>query len=529
MLHLPRLFLAPEPLLFLILQAIPSFAQPDQLVINQSLPLDTVNLPITTFSLPQSSTSQLTISVALCDTVPLDSNGNNARFFATNNSAVNDPGPNSTESDVYEITLGDNGMGNVTLLGNSGGTFSVSTGSSEQRIEVGVSDTGDPLQEYLPTLPLLGDTTSNQALLFSPPFSPMTLEEPKFPNFTLPDANLSAPDSPTQLPNFTLLIGPTGSFPEFNFTTNTFTDGSPVTACSLNNRANFTINTNNNPENVQSSLVLRDQNGWRTQWLVSGLEPLTNYTAFVLQDNVKISGPVNFKTKSAIFSCPLVHSLPYCPLVSYAVALSPPPSGTVSYDASTLPQSISDPLISYLSNFTTSLLTFACGRDWYSPIVGCTDCQEAYRTWICAVQLPRCGESVAESTSSVVVPVDSVRRKRWSFWKRDGSEQTILVTPALAEQNSTATVRNSPLPPFSSNWTQLLPCLETCNAVERACPPFLQFKCPVPRFNAGDSYGVGYIDGDKDDPGGEWLQRGGKTGNAQDRWGNVWCNGPGLS
>ena len=139
---LRRLFLAPEPLLLLIVQAITSFAQPNLLVINQSLPLDTLNLPSSTFALPQSPNSQLTISVALCDAAPLDSNANNARFFATNNSAVNDPGPDSTESDVYEITLGSDGIGNITLLGNVGGVFSVSVGGSQQRFEVGVSDAG---------------------------------------------------------------------------------------------------------------------------------------------------------------------------------------------------------------------------------------------------------------------------------------------------------------------------------------------------------------------------------------------------
>ena len=215
--------------------------------------------------------------------------------------------------------------------------------------------------------------------------------------------------------------------------------------------------------------------------------------------------------------------------MSYAVALPPPPPGSDSYDASNFPSSISDPLISYLSNFSSSLLTFACGRDWYSPIVGCTDCQEAYRTWLCTVQIPRCGESPPESSSGAGISAGSNRRKRWEFWKRDDSEQTVFVTPALVQQNGSSPVRTSSLPTLSSNWMQLLPCLETCNAVERACPPFLQFKCPIPRFNADESYGVGYIDGDQDDPGGDWVEHGGTTGAAQDRWGNVWCNGPGLS
>jgi calcium channel MID1 len=65
----------------------------------------------------------------------------------------------------------------------------------------------------------------------------------------------------------------------------------------------------------------------------------------------------------------------------------------------------------------------------------------------------------------------------------------------------------------------LLPCLETCTAADRACPNFLGFKCPVVQFNAAASYGVGYVDSVNN------VEGGGVTGVAQDRWGNIWCNG----
>lgn len=208
-----------------------------------------------------------------------------------------------------------------------------------------------------------------------------------------------------------------------------------------------------------------------------------------------------------------------------------------------MPTNVSEPLLSYMTNFTQSLLTFACGRDWYSPLMTCADCQLAYRTWLCSVQLPRCGESpttssTTTSTSSTATATQKKKkRKRSYFWRRDENAQTVLSTsslsPSLKAQNSSDpdNSRNANLPALTSNegnWTELLPCLETCNAVERACPNFLGIACPVPRFNAYQSYGVGFIDGDAKDPGGTWLQKGGKTGVAQDRWGNVWCNGPGL-
>ncbi|KAH8113052.1 stretch-activated cation channel Mid1 [Phellopilus nigrolimitatus] len=520
MFQLSRLLLFPESLIFLVLYATAAFAQPQPLALNQSLLLSSSSLSSSTFSLPKSSTSLLTVSVALCDAPANNNDG--PRFFVTNNTAVSDPGPDSSESDVFEIVLGGNGIGNFTMdVPNGGGVFAVDVEGAARIFEVGVTDSG-PLHEQLISLPLLGDTTANQALLFSPSFDVPSPDMPTYPNFTLPIANLTSPTPPNQFPNFTLLVGPIGAFPEFDFIANIFKDGLPVTACALQNLTNLVVNSGSFG-NVKDSLVFRGADGWRTQWLVQGLQPLTNYTVYVIQDGVKVSGPINFVTKSASFDCPLVHSLPYCPLTSYAVPLPEPPFGIDSYDASSLPDGISGPLLSYMTNFTTSLLTFACGRDWYSPLVDCQDCQTAYRTWLCAVQLPRCGEVPPNPTSTP----SSTPSKRA---KRADSAQATLAAPALSAQNTSTTARNANLPAFpGGNWTELLPCLETCNAAERACPPFLQFMCPVPRFTAGDSYGMGFIDGDASNPGGTWKENGGSTGAAQDRWGNVWCNGPGLA
>ena len=79
-------------------------------------------------------------------------------------------------------------------------------------------------------------------------------------------------------------------------------DGSPVTACSLRNLAaasqNLTVDSENAIGVVQESLVYRDELGWRTQWIVRGLAASTNYTAFVIEDDVKVAGPIYFATKS---------------------------------------------------------------------------------------------------------------------------------------------------------------------------------------------------------------------------------------
>lgn len=220
-----------------------------------------------------------------------------------------------------------------------------------------------------------------------------------------------------------------------------------------------------------------------------------------------VGGPINFITKSASFSCPLVHSLPYCPKVSYAVPI-PFPSDTTTYDSSNLPSSISDPLLTYMTNFTTSLLTFACGRDWYSPVQSCASCQSAYRDWLCSISFPRCGEAPA---SSAVAALGS------------GPAAQVVFPAFTQSQPPGNNSRNPNLPPFNSTYQVLLPCLETCNAVDRACPNFMGFTCPLPKFNANVSYGVGYVDGDART--GTWDAGGGMTSVAQDRFGNLWCNG----
>lgn len=265
-------------------------------------------------------------------------------------------------------------------------------------------------------------------------------------------------------------------------------------------------------------LWLKDEAGWRWQWLISGLQPQTNYTAYVVQNNTKVSQPINFVTKSgtcrnavfcglwltpraATFSCPIVHSLPYCPSIAYAVPISPPLPPSIAHTANTLPLSTVSPLLEVLSNFTISLLTSACGRDEYSPLVSCADCQAAYRKWLCTIWFTRCSEG-ADSTATPTV---------------NTAQQPL--SSALAPQASGAPPRSPGLPPFPQNFDTLLPCLETCTAVDRACPNFIGFTCPVPRFNARSSYGVGFIDS-----GDDGVQGQGSTGVAQDQWGNVWCN-----
>ena len=371
-----------------------------------------------------------------------------------------------------------------------------------------------PLHAPILALPF-GDSTANEALLFSPPFLPPSdAPQPTYPNYTLPQVNISLPSAPSQnSPNFTLFLAPLSAG----------LTALPQTACAI--RAGVT----NNAQAVQSAKVvaeqfwLRDAQGWRREWLVGQLTALTNFSVYAIQDGTRLSGPIYFTTKSgasffltfflfvsaehklsASFACSLVHALPYCPTTAYAVPLPAPPAPALAYDASNMPDNLTTPLLNYLANFTTSLLTAACGRDAYSPLQTCADCQAAYRRWLCTISLPRCGEFPQPPDSQQPSPSQP--------------QQPFALPPAaLSSQPSSTAPRNAAL--GNVNYTALLPCIEMCNAADRACPIFLGFRCPLIKYTASNSYGVGYIDSADGE-----VRGGGIPGVPQDRWGNVFCN-----
>lgn len=219
---------------------------------------------------------------------------------------------------------------------------------------------------------------------------------------------------------------------------------------------------------------------------------------------LNISPCLSHQISTAVFACPLAAFLPYCPGVTYSVPLPSPDSDLSIYDYTNIPAAISDTLTTYMANFTTSLTVQACGRDYYSPLQTCADCQRAYFRWLCSVSFPRCSEESPTSTTT---------------FSSASSTNLPTVTSALQAQSTLSSPRNPTFPSVNMSYDVLLPCIETCQAADRACPYFLGFACPLARFNANSSYGVGYIDGAY--PGQQGL---GIPGSPQDRWGNVWCN-----
>jgi hypothetical protein len=147
------------------------------------------------------------------------------------------------------------------------------------------------------TAPLFGDSTATQAIIFSPPFQDAPYDPPSFPNYTLPSANLSDAPPPPTPPFQSLLVFQTSII-------------SPVVS-QLNQsfcgmlEVPGNLATSGRP--LTKTVVLRDVAGWRTQWVLEGLTPSTNYTVFIVENDETVSPPLYFTTKScASLLCPRV-------------------------------------------------------------------------------------------------------------------------------------------------------------------------------------------------------------------------------
>lgn len=160
-----------------------------------------------------------------------------------------------------------------------------------------IKPTATPIHEPLETLPYFGDSTANEALLFSPPFFPPAPQpQPTYPNYTLPPANTTLPSfapppGSSATPNFTLFLAPLDvGLPSL-----------PQTACAIRTYVTGDPSAAQSAQVLAEQTWLRDERGWRREWLVGRLAALTNYSVYAIQDGTRLSGPIYFTTKSGLW------------------------------------------------------------------------------------------------------------------------------------------------------------------------------------------------------------------------------------
>lgn len=149
---------------------------------------------------------------------------------------------------------------------------------------------------------LLGDSTADSVLIFSPLLYEDPTPQPTYPNYTLPPAVLDRPawgpiwDAENYndtsyfgvSPNLTVAIVPTANSPIDQGL------GNSIAAISLA----FEANVGNANLSETKWLRVGGVEGFRTYFVVNGLQPATNYTFWVYdEDTQTITQPAWFKTK----------------------------------------------------------------------------------------------------------------------------------------------------------------------------------------------------------------------------------------
>lgn len=203
--------------------------------------------------------------------------------------------------------------------------------------------------------------------------------------------------------------------------------------------------------------------GIKEQIYVTGLEPSTNYIAYVTQDFFhKENGGVVFdrlffRTQEPD-TCQLVFNLTFCEHVAYSV----PKSSNLNIDSSfeTLGSLYDEYAENIYNNFSKAIQQIACDAEddqRYSPIVSCDDCALAYKNWLCGVTIPRCTTS-------------NQTQYKFRDLKKSRNEYINQVI-------------DPPSPYF-----EILPCIDMCHSIVRACSSDFGFACPEGNHSITKSY-----------------------------------------
>ncbi|KAL9602571.1 MAG: hypothetical protein Q9219_001715 [cf. Caloplaca sp. 3 TL-2023] len=241
---------------------------------------------------------------------------------------------------------------------------------------------------------------------------------------------------------------------------------------------------------------VKDLNRSTSYDAIMTLEPSNNVT---IGGGGAVWGRMNFTTKSD-GNCQIIHSLPFCTNVAYAV----PSNQQFMMNMTDLALTYDNHANDAYQNFSKSLQQIPCDTTpsaQYSLARNCHDCDDAYKTWLCAVTIPRCADFSSPSTLTHLHPRNI---KAQTFINGttvpEGPKGSLL----SAENKSTIHYGVSRNPMIDERikpgpYKEMLPCKDLCYHLMQNCPAALQFTCPTEKRGMNYSYGH-YREGDAD-----WL------------------------
>ncbi|KAG0054467.1 stretch-activated cation channel mid1 [Gryganskiella cystojenkinii] len=269
-------------------------------------------------------------------------------------------------------------------------------------------------------------------------------------------------------------------------------------------KTSMTITQTNRTSNLDGSMgteILPEEPtfekfGQRRQVFLQGLNPGTDYIAFFVTDILNQAGAESlfaftaFKTKRHD-NCMLITDLEFCHEVAYAVPVTSlsilqtsgsggNPNGTIRADVRNFYDDFTSNL---MDNFKRVLGQYDCTKSQYSLIRNCTDCERAYRRWLCAINIPRCTdvEDITDPNNVGYVPPatapdPNVNENPYLIDRTHGAVVTARNTST--SRGAIAQLTQNPLL-NPGDYGEVLPCIDLCFDVVQGCPNFLGFNCPV--------------------------------------------------
>ena len=262
-----------------------------------------------------------------------------------------------------------------------------------------------------------------------------------------------------------------------------------------------------NLANVETSLTRRGLGSLpKQQFHISGLNKSSTYLAYLAKppsNSSNIGGggilwdPISFDTKSEE-NCEIVYDLPFCSEVAYSVPANP----TIFTTSEQLGIFYDDIAQGWYQNFSYSLQQISCNSTdltlRYSFTRGCNDCAAAYKTWLCAVLIPRCADFTSKRPYLAYRGVDTEFFNNTSnstvpnelFNSSNGTSSYNTASSRSRNPLIESMVRPGP-------YKEIKPCIDLCWSLVQSCPSDFGFTCPMlGSWGAEMSYGKRSQDGD---------------------------------
>ncbi|KAF8430005.1 stretch-activated Ca2+-permeable channel component-domain-containing protein [Tirmania nivea] len=261
-----------------------------------------------------------------------------------------------------------------------------------------------------------------------------------------------------------------------------------------------------NVANVETSLTTRGLGHLpKQQFHLTGLNSSSTYLAYLAKPPTNVTSgviwdPLTITTKTD-GNCQIIYDLPFCSEVAYSVPSNP----TIFTTPQQLGSFYDNIAQGWYQNFSYSLQQIPCNSTdltlQYSFARDCDDCASAYKTWLCAVSIPRCADFTSNlpylaerglnteffnKTLNQTIPND---HEKLAFYSR-GNE-----TYNAASLRSRNPLIESELRP--GPYKEIKPCMDLCWSLVQSCPSDFGFTCPrLGSWGAQVSYGQRSEDGD---------------------------------